>query len=184
MENQGNYFDAIQGYREAIAANDKLVHLYMAVGRNAGALGNLTTALEAYSEAVGVDPRHAEALARLAWTQILMGDYAAAKQNLTTALEVDPDLAEAYAYLGTLYFHQRNYEDAIVAFGPAIDYAEARSRRRTVLFSVTLEDTEGIGVTPRGSEVAVAEFVHPGDLQTPMRGQIRVGQRGSGGAWA
>ena len=182
QENQGNYFGAIQAYREAIAANDKLVHLYLAVGRNAGALGNLTTALEAYAEAVSVDPRHAEALARLAWTQILMGDYAAAKVNLTTALEIDPDLAEAYAYLGTLYFHQRNYEDAIVAFGPAVDYAEARSRRRTVLFSVTVEETEAIGPLPRGAEVAVAEFIHPADLQTPMRGQIRASEPvGTGG---
>ncbi|MCU0521026.1 MAG: tetratricopeptide repeat protein, partial [Anaerolineae bacterium] len=179
LENQGNNVGANEAYRKAIAANNRVVHLYIAVGRNAGALGNLTTALDAYSEAVAVDPRHPEALARLAWTQILMGDYASAKQNLTTALEIDPDLAEAYAYLGTLYFHQRNYEDAIVAFGPAIGYAEARARRRTVLFSVTVEETEAIGQSPRGPEVAFAEFIHPGDLQTPMRGQIRAAGAGA-----
>lgn len=178
LENQGNYYGAIQAYREAIAVNDKLVHLYLAVGRNAGALGNLTSALEAYSQAVEVDPRHAEALARLAWTQILMGDYTAARENLTAALEIDPDLADAYGYLGTLYFHQRNYEDAIVAFGPAIEYAEARSRRRTVLFLVTLENTVEIGAEPRGPEIALAEFIHPSDLQTPMRGQIRAASAG------
>ncbi len=179
LENQGNYSGAIKAYRDAIAVNNKLVHLYLSIGRNAGALGDLRTALEAYSEAVAVDPRHAEAHARLAWTQILMGEYGAARENLAVALEVDPDLAEAYGYLGTLYFHQRNYEDAIVAFGPAVDYAEARSRRRTVLFSVSLEKTDGIGAVPQGTEVAIAEFVHPSDLQTPLRGQIRAVSAGA-----
>ncbi len=180
LENQGNYSGAIQAYREAIAVNDKLVHLYLAIGRNAGALGNLTVAQEAYSQAIAADPAHAEALARLGWTQILMGDYSAARPNLAAALEADPNLADAYGYLGTLHFHQRNYEDAIVAFGPAIDYAEARSRRRTVQFTITLEDAEGIDIEPRGSEVAIAEFIHPADLQTPMRGQFRAVAGGPG----
>ncbi len=77
----------------------------------------------------------------MGWTQILMGDYAAARPNLTAALEADPDLADAYGYLGTLHFHQRNYEDAIVAFGPAIDLSEARSRRRTVQFATAAART-------------------------------------------
>ncbi len=179
LESQGNYYGAIQAYRDAIALNDKLVHLYLGIGRNAGALGNLQTALEAYQDAVAVDPNHALALDQLGWTQLLLGDYTSARENLTAALELDPDLADAYGHLGTLYFHQRNYEDAIVEFGPAIEYAEARSRRRTVLFVVTAEEINAIGETPSGAQVAVAEFLHPTDLQTPLRGQFTAAAGGA-----
>ncbi len=79
LENQGNYFDAIQGYREAIAATTSLCTSTWRLGACRGA-GQPDDGAGGLFGGVGVDPRHAEALARLAWTQILMGDYAAAKR--------------------------------------------------------------------------------------------------------
>ncbi|MGC9521080.1 MAG: tetratricopeptide repeat protein [Anaerolineae bacterium] len=174
MENQGNYTAAIAGYRDALEINDRLVHLYIAMGRNYGALGNLLSARSAFEDAVEVDPQHAMALDRLGWTQLLLGDYESARENLTAALEQDPNSADAHGHLATLYFHQRNYEDAIELFGPAIRLGEARSRRRTVLFLITEEDINAVGAEPEGDEVAYAQFVHPSELQTPMRGEFKA----------
>lgn len=173
LENQGNYYGAIERYRDALAVNDKLVHLYIGMGRNAGALGDLVRANAAYEDAVEVDPNHAMALDRLGWTQLMLGEYDAAEVNLLSALEQDPDLVDAYGHLGTLYFHQRNYEDAIELFGPGIRYGEARSRRRTVRFVITTEEGNSIGAEPQGPEVAVAQFVHPESFQAPLRGQFQ-----------
>ena len=172
LENQGNYSGAIAGYREALEIDDTQVHLYFSIGRNAGALGNLLVARDAYADAVEIDPANALALDQLGWTQLLLGDYESAKANLQLALELDSNITDVYGHLGTLYFHQRNYEDAIVMFAPAIAYGEARSRRKTVLFSVTVEETNAIGSAPQGPEVAVAAFVHPENIETPLRGEF------------
>ena len=177
LENQGNYYGAIDAYREALAVHDKLVHVYMSIGRNANALNSWTVAVEAYGDAVAVDPSYAPALDRLGFVQLLTGDYDKAKINLEKALEIDPTLGDAYAHLATLYFQQRNYEDAIELFKPAIRYSEARSRRRTVYFVITMEDTNAVGSDPGLAEVARAEFIHPSDLETPLRGVI-AGQAG------
>ncbi len=179
MEYQGNYSAAIAGYRDALEVNDRLVHLYLAMGRNYGALGNLVSARGAFEAAVEVDPKHALALDRLGWTQLLLGDYSSARENLSVALEHDPDSPDAHGHLATLYFHQRNYEDAIEFFGPAVRFGEARARRRTVLFLITEEDINAIGAEPRGSEIAYAQFVHPSEIQTPMRGEFRAVEGGA-----
>ncbi|MBN1248642.1 MAG: tetratricopeptide repeat protein [Anaerolineae bacterium] len=174
LENQGNYSAAIAGYEEALQVNDRLVHLYLAIGRNAGALGNLLRARNAFEEAVSIDPNHALALDKLGWTQLLLGDYNGAKTNLQAALELDPTITDVYGHLGTLYFHQRNYEDAIEMFKPAIAYGEARPRRQTVLFVITAEESSSVGIEPQGPEVAMAAFVHPSEVETPMRGEFRA----------
>jgi len=180
LENQGNYSGAIAGYREALEIDATQVHLYLSIGRNAGALGNLLVARDAYEDAVSIDPANALALDQLGWAQLLLGDYDSAKTNLHAALELDSDITEVYGHLGTLYFHQRNYEDAIEMYEPAIAYGEARSRRQVVLFSVTTEETDAIGSTPQGPEVAVAAFVHPEKIETPMRGEFRAADGTSG----
>jgi len=174
LENQGNYYGAMAGYRDALEINDRLAHLYLAIGRNAGALGDLLRAREAYESAVEIDPQDALALDRLGLTQLLLGDYDSAKVNLGAALDQDPNLADAYAHLGTVFFHQRNYEDAIEMFRPAIQLGEARSRRRTVLFVITAEDIGDIGSEPGVAEVTTAAFIHPADPTTPMRGNFEA----------
>ncbi|HOT90677.1 MAG TPA: tetratricopeptide repeat protein [Anaerolineae bacterium] len=171
LEGQGNYYGAIEAYREALKVHN-MVYLHMAIGRNANALGNWTLAVQAYTDAVKADPNHVPALARLGLVLLLTGDYDKAKINLNKAIQLDPTFGEAYAAMGTLYFQQRNYEDAIEMLKPAIRYGEARARRRTVSLIMTLEDTNAIGTEPAGAEVARAVFVHPGALETPLRGAL------------
>ncbi len=172
LETQGNYYGAIGAYREALEIHDKLVHLHMAIGRNANVLGNWTLAVEAYTDAVEADPNHVPALAHLGLVLLLTGDYSKAETQLAKAITLDPTFGDAYAHLGTLYFQQRNYEDAIENLKLAVRYGEARSRRRTVYLVVTIEDTNAVGVEPGGTEVARAEFVHPFDFESPLRGII------------
>ena len=179
LENQGNYYGAIEAYREALTVHDKLVHVYMSIGRNANALNSWTVALEAYGDAVDVNPNYAPALDRLGLVQLLTGDYDKAKINLDKALQIDPTWGDAYAHLATLYFQQRNYEDAIELFKPGIRYSEARSRRKTVYFVVTMEDTSADLANPGLAEIARAAFIHPNDLETPLRGVIEGQVSGS-----
>ncbi|MGC9350109.1 MAG: tetratricopeptide repeat protein [Anaerolineae bacterium] len=173
LENQGNYSGAIQAYRDALEVQENLAHLYLAIGRNAMALQNLTLARDAYADAVAVDPENPLALDRLGWTQLLIGDYESARPNLRTALELDPTLADAYGHLGTLYYQQVNYEDAIAMLKPALTYGEARSRRRSMLFVITEEEIDDVGVEPAGPEVAYAAFLHPVGFETPLRGEFQ-----------
>ncbi len=174
LENQGSYSLAIQGYREALQINDKAVQLYLGIGRNAGALGDMVQMRKAYEDAIAIDPDHAIALNRLGLTHLLMGDYPNAREHLLAAATANPNMPDPHANLGTLYFQQRNYEDAITAFGQALHLGEIRSRRRTALFVITLEPTGSIGATPQGPEIVYAQFVHPELFEAPLRGQFKA----------
>ena len=173
LESQGSYSAAIQVYRDAIAQHGEIAHLYLAIGRNALALGNFNLALEVYEQAVEADPYSATARDRLGWLLLLQGEYERAEEHLQEAIALDPTFGGAYGRLAILYFQRRNYEDAIDTFRPAIRYGEARTRRRTVFFVITAEDVGGIGDAPSNLEVARAEFVHPENPESPLRGIIR-----------
>lgn len=172
LENQGNYYGAIEAYQQALEQHPGQIHLYLAIGRNAAALDNLLRGRKAYEDAVALDPDSVLARDQLGWTQLLLGDYDAARDNLQAALALDPAFADAYGHMGILYFHQRNYEDAIDMFGPAVEYGEARSRRRTVSFLLTLEDMDEVGIEPQGPEFASVEFTHPERFEDPLRAEF------------
>jgi tetratricopeptide (TPR) repeat protein len=173
LENQGNYWGAIQAYQQALEIHDKLAYLYLAVGRNASVLGNYSMALQAFADATRVDPKSAIAFDQYGWTQLLLGDYDNAKENLTTAIDLNPDFSDALGHLGTLYFQQVNYEDAIAYLEPAIINGEALSRRKTVRFVITIEEPTQVRVQPTGPEVAIVEFIHPRTFTHPLRGNFR-----------
>ncbi len=173
LENQGNYYGAIQAYRQALERHPNLAHLYLAIGRNQTALQNLRGARDAYVSATKADPSNVEAWDTLGWTLLLLEDYPKAEKNLKHALEVDKTYGKAYGHLATLYFQQRNYEDAITNFKPAVRYGEAASRRRTVFFVITEEPSQQIGEHPQGREIARAEFIHPLAFDAPLRGVIQ-----------
>jgi tetratricopeptide (TPR) repeat protein len=172
LESQGNYYGAIDAYRDALEIDERAVQLYMAIGRNTAALGNLYGAEEAYAEAVEIAPDYAVGLDWLGWTQLLLGDYESAEVNLLAAIEADETLGSAYSHLATLYFQQRNYEDAIEFFKPGIEYMEALSRRRVVRFVITAETANDVGALPTGDEVARVELEHPLAVEGPLRGQF------------
>jgi tetratricopeptide (TPR) repeat protein len=172
LENQGNYYGAIDVYRSGLELDERAVHLYMAIGRNSAAVGNLYGAEEAYANAVDLAPNYAIALDWLGWTQLLLGDYESAEANLLAAIEADDTLGSAYGHLATLYFQQRNYEDAIEYFGPGIEYVEARSRRRVVRFVITAEEANEVGSRPAGDEVARVDLEHPSPFEGPLRGEF------------
>jgi tetratricopeptide (TPR) repeat protein len=172
LEMQGNYGGAIEAYQEALAIHPYLVHIHMAVARNAQALGNYSMALASYKTAAEIDQDNPVALDMLGWTQLLQGDYEDAQENLELVVEIAPEFFRAYGHLGTLYFQNRNYEDAIEAFKPAIRYSEAQTRRNTVFFVLTLEPLGDVGSAPVGEEVARGEFVHPIALDSPLRAEV------------
>ena len=172
LENQGNYWGAIEAYQEALEIHGKLAHLHLAIGRNASVLGNYTMALQAFSDATQADPKSAIAYDQQGWMQLLLGDYDKAKVSLNTAIEIDPFLGDALGHLGTLYFQQVNYEDAIAYLEPAITNGEALARRKTIRFVITIEEPTQARVKPTGLEVASVEFNHPYAFDLPLRGNF------------
>lgn len=168
LENQGNYYGAIESYKKALEIQP-LGYVYTSIGRNAGAVNNLPMARDAYKEAIQLDPGNALLLDNLGWVYLLMGDYDNAQATLRQALDLDPINSDAATHLATLYYYQRNYEGAIELFQPAIRYGEARSRRRTVFFAITEEALGKIGTEPAALVLARAEFVHPLNVDMPLR---------------
>lgn len=181
LENQGNYYGAIEAYERALAIQP-LGYLYTSIGRNAGAVGNLATARDAYKDALKVDPTNALLLDNLGWVYLLLEDYDSARTALRQALDLDPINSDAAIHLATLYYYQRNYEGAIELFQPAIRYGEARSRRKTVFFVITEESLGQIGSEPSAQEVARAEFMHPLNIDMPLRATLG-GDEQSGPFW-
>ncbi|HNT77726.1 MAG TPA: tetratricopeptide repeat protein [Anaerolineae bacterium] len=168
LENQGNYYGAIEFYEKALEIRP-LGYIYTSIGRNAGAVSNLPMARDAYKEAVKIDPNNALLLDNLGWVYLLLGDYDNARTVLRQALDLNPINSDAATHLATLYYYQRNYEGAIELFLPAIRYGEARSRRRTVFFVITEEDLSQVGTAPSSQVLARAEFVHPLNVDMPLR---------------
>jgi tetratricopeptide (TPR) repeat protein len=172
LEVQGNYSGAVEAYRDALQQNPSLAHLYLAMGRNYQALGNFTRAIEAYESATESDPASVAAFDRLGWTYLLQGDYVEAQGYLEQALEIDPNYSRALGHLGSLYFQRRNYEDAIPTLEQAIRYGEGESRLRVVRFRITSEPLGQPATEPGGREVAQGVFVHPDQINYPMRAML------------
>ncbi len=175
LEVQGNYTAAAQAYRDAINQHPGLTYIHFALARNYQVLGDSQRAMSLYEAAVEQDPEDPRPFSQLGRIHLFAGEYVEARANLLRALEIEPHHTSALGHLGTLYFQQRNYEDAVPALVDSIRYGEATSRRRTVSFRITREALGQVGASPSGEEVAAGFFSHPPDLLYPMRALLEGG---------
>lgn len=138
LETQGYYEDSISEYEKAVSLAPNLTFLYikLATGKRNLALKSNSVAL--YDEAIAYYDKAARLNEQLgikdpvpylgigrAYAQ--EGEFFAASRNMNKALQYKPTDPSVYAQLGMVYRQARNYEDAILALGCAVQGCSAEA---------------------------------------------------------
>jgi tetratricopeptide (TPR) repeat protein len=124
LESNAYYARAVDEYKQAIAINPNLAFLHMRLGVNYRKLGETATttltsqdmidaALNEFAIAAGLNPGNPGPYASIAQTYANQGDFFAAELNAQKALSYDKTNAKMYGKLGVIYYHAKNYENAI-----------------------------------------------------------------------
>lgn len=136
LETQGYYDDSITEYEKAVSLAPNLTFLYikLATGKRNLALKSNSTAL--YDEAIVYFDKAAKLNEQLgikdpvpylgigrAYAQ--EGEFFSASRNMNKALQYKPSDPSVYAQLGMVYRQARDYEDAILALGCAVQGCSA-----------------------------------------------------------
>ncbi len=131
LENMAEYLPSIEEYKRASELAPNITFLQIKLGQSYRTMGMKTNS-EAYynlaieyfnnvalkNESLGInDPLPYLGIGR-AYGQL--GQFYAASRNMNKALQYDPSNEDVYAQLGMVYRQARNYEDAIVALGCAV----------------------------------------------------------------
>jgi len=87
------------------------------------ALNNIVNADKLASSALELDASSTEALLVLARSSALKDDFEISRQHVATILEASSDNAKAWELLGQLEYHEKNFDQAIVAYNNAVEYA-------------------------------------------------------------
>jgi len=113
LELTGNYADAAREFEEAIALNNNIADLHLALGRNYRYLEQYDRAVEEFNRANALNPGDPLPNFYISRTYAAIGEYAKAIQFAEQSLKVDPTDPYMYGNLGTMYYKNRQYEDAI-----------------------------------------------------------------------
>ncbi|MDP3936882.1 MAG: tetratricopeptide repeat protein [Deltaproteobacteria bacterium] len=117
----GNLDEAINLYREALAANEKDVEAMTYLGRAYRDQGSLYKSTTILVRAIKTDPDYAEAHSQLGITFDMQGNYAQAEQEHRRSVELDGEKSEYLNNLGFCYFLQGRTNDAVAELRKAIN---------------------------------------------------------------
>jgi tetratricopeptide (TPR) repeat protein len=113
LEVTGNYKDAIDEFKKALAINDKIADLHVALGRNYKADEQVNLAFEEFNRAIALNPTDPQPYIEVALIYLSQGEYAKAAQNAEAAIQQKPNDALLYGYLGTILYRSQNYSAAV-----------------------------------------------------------------------
>jgi len=124
LENSADYTGAVNEYKQAIAINPNLPFLHMSLGVNYRKLGEtaigtpasqnmIDLALNEFAIAAGLNSSDPGPYLSIAQTQANQGNYFDAERNAVKALSLDKTNNYIYGKLGVIYYHAKNYENAI-----------------------------------------------------------------------
>jgi tetratricopeptide (TPR) repeat protein len=124
LESNAFYTRAVDEYLKAIKINPNLAFLHLSLGANYRKLGETATslvesqnmidaALSEFNIAAKLNPENPIPFLSIAQTYAHQGDFFAAELNAQKALSLDKTNAEYYGRLGVIYYHAKNYENAI-----------------------------------------------------------------------
>lgn len=116
LELTGENNDAILELEAAIAINPNIAELHIMLGRNYVAIGEVAKAEEQYYKANSLNPADPWPDVYMSRLYLRMGDYAKAIQFAEQAIENDPTNTFFYINLGTMYYKNWMYPDAIKTF--------------------------------------------------------------------
>jgi tetratricopeptide (TPR) repeat protein len=113
LELTGNYADAAREFESAIALNANIADLHLALGRNYRYLEQYDKAVEEFNRANALNPGDPLPNFYISRTYSAIGEYAKAIQFAEQALKVAPTDPYMYGNLGTMYYKNHQYEDAV-----------------------------------------------------------------------
>lgn len=116
-----NFEEAINEYQAAIAINKNLAELYLALGRNYRALGVTDKAEEALTRANTLNPSDPMPDYLLSRIYASVGEFGKAEQYAQQAVDNSPADASYHGNLGSLYYKNLKYDDAIQELSLAIN---------------------------------------------------------------
>jgi tetratricopeptide (TPR) repeat protein len=120
LEITSNYEDAVAELQQAIALNDNIADLHIALGRNYRYLQENDKAVEEYTRANALNPSSAYPETLIARTYANIGEYGKAIQYAQQAVDDDPENPLMYGYLGSMYYQNYDYGDALLMLKLAI----------------------------------------------------------------
>lgn len=116
LEITGENAEAITELEAAIAVNPNIAELHIMLGRNYVAIGDDAKAEEQYYKANSLNPADPWPDVYMSRLYLRMGDYAKAIQFAEQSIENDPGNTFFYINLGTMYYKNLMYPDAIKTF--------------------------------------------------------------------
>ncbi len=120
LELTGNYADAAREFEQAVAINNNIADLHLALGRNYRYLEQFDKAVEEFNRANALNPGDSLPNFYISRTYAAIGEYAKAIQFAEQSLKVDPTDPYMYGNLGTMYYKNLQYEEAIEALRVAV----------------------------------------------------------------
>lgn len=113
LELTGNYADAAREFESAIAINSNIADLHLSLGRNYRYLEQYDKAVEEFNRANALNPSDPLPNFYISRTYAAIGEYAKAIQFAEQSLKVETTDPYLYGNLGTMYYKNRQYEDAV-----------------------------------------------------------------------
>ncbi|WP_062531901.1 tetratricopeptide repeat protein [Leptolinea tardivitalis] len=127
LELTGNYADAAREFEQAVAINGNIADLHLALGRNYRYLEQYDKAVEEFNRANALNPGDPLPNYYISRTYAAIGEYAKAIQFAEQSLKVDPTDPYMYGNLGTMYYKNKQFEDAIKPLKMAVSGGTADS---------------------------------------------------------
>ena len=109
----GNYEQAIQHYKQAVAINDKIADLHMALGYNYFFLQDYDLAVQEFLQAVALNPSDPIAPLEISRTYASVGDFSQAVQYADQALKTEPSNPRLHGNLGVMYYKNNQMDKAV-----------------------------------------------------------------------
>ena len=120
--NTGNFEEAIQEYQAALAINDKIADLHMALGYNYRSLAEpqYDQAVQEFLQAYALNPTDPSAAFEISRTYSTVGDFSQAVQYADQAVKTQPSDAKLHGNLGVMYYKNQQYDEATKELSLAI----------------------------------------------------------------
>jgi tetratricopeptide (TPR) repeat protein len=109
----GNYAEAIQEYKSALAINDKLWDLHYAIGSAYRFSGDYALAQQSMLAAIALNPQNSDIPTDLSRTYATQGQFGKAVQYAEQAIKVKPEDPRLHGNLGFMQYKNGQYDEAI-----------------------------------------------------------------------
>jgi tetratricopeptide (TPR) repeat protein len=118
----GNFAEAIEEYKAALAINDKIANLHLALGHNYRSLPepDYALAVQEFLQAYALNPKDPSAVYQISRTYYTIGDFSQSVQYAAQAVQADPANPLMHGNLGVMFYKNNQFPEAIEALSLAI----------------------------------------------------------------